>query len=316
MLSQSDLTQAVRTYTLGPLGFDRVGFATAERIEKEGARYLEWIADGRHGSMGWMERNAERRIDVREILPSARSVIVVARNYFTPHRHRDSPEHAKISRYAWGRDYHNVLPKKLKQLHRYLETLRPEAESRWYVDTGPVMEKAWAVRAGIGWMGKHTNVITRDLGSWIFLGVLISSLEFDAGTPIADYCGSCTRCIDACPTDAITAPYQLDATRCLSYITIEERPKDPIPQGLGAQMENWVFGCDICQDVCPWNRFEEPTTEEAFQPRSGVLDLTLDDVKNMSDEEFNERFTGSPVRRSTADGFRRNGRGAQDGHSA
>jgi epoxyqueuosine reductase len=302
-------TEAVRRFILDELGFDLVGFAPAERMKEEGVRYEEWIALGHHGSMEWMERNVEKRRDVREILPSARSVIVVACNYYTPHEHPDHPDHAKVSRYAWGRDYHNFLPKKLKKLDAFIRSLRPEAESRYYVDTGPVLEKQWAVRAGLGWMGKHTNVITRSLGSWVFLGVLISSVEFDYDDPIPDFCGSCTRCIDACPTDAIIAPYQLDATRCISYITIEQKPKQEIDPGLGGKLDNWAFGCDICQDVCPWNRFRQPTDEGDFEPRPGMLDLTIGELREMSDEEFARRFQGSPVRRATAEGLRRNARG-------
>lgn len=307
--SRAERTGRVRQYILEELGFDLVGFAPAGRMEQEGVRYEEWLARGFHGSMEWMERNVERRVDIREILPSAQSVIVVARNYYTPHVHPETTEHAKISRYAWGRDYHNILPKKLKALHRFLQTLNPAAESRWYVDTGPVLEKQWAVRAGLGWMGKHTNVITRSHGSWVFLGVLISSLDFDYTPSIPDFCGSCTRCIDACPTDAIIAPYQLDGTRCISYITIEQKPKEELAPELGASMENWAFGCDICQDVCPWNRFQQNTDEVAFQPREGVLDLTIAQLRDMSDEEFQSRFQGSPVRRATAEGMRRNARG-------
>lgn len=286
-----------------------MGFAPAERMEREADLFQEWLGRGHHGTMEWIARNNDKRRDVRQILPSARSVIVVARNYYTPHQHSSQPDHAKISRYAWGRDYHNILPKKLKQLHRYIQTLEPNAESRWYVDTGPILEKQWAVRAGLGWMGKHTNIINRGMGSWLFLGVLISSLELEYDSPIGDFCGSCTRCLDACPTNAFPQPYLLDATRCISYVTIEQLPKEEIPTEYGQQMENWVFGCDICQQVCPWNRFQQPTTEPDFQPRPGVLDLTVEQVRAMSDEEFQERFQGSPVRRAKAEGFRRNGRG-------
>lgn len=278
-------------------------------MEREADLFQEWLGRGHHGTMEWIARNNDKRRDVRQILPSARSVIVVARNYYTPHQHSSQPDHAKISRYAWGRDYHNILPKKLKQLHRYIQTLEPNAESRWYVDTGPILEKQWAVRAGLGWMGKHTNIINRGMGSWLFLGVLISSLELEYDSPIGDFCGSCTRCLDACPTNAFPQPYLLDATRCISYVTIEQLPKEEIPTEYGQQMENWVFGCDICQQVCPWNRFQQPTTEPDFQPRPGVLDLTVEQVRAMSDEEFQERFQGSPVRRAKAEGFRRNGRG-------
>ncbi|MDB5035706.1 MAG: Epoxyqueuosine reductase [Chlorobi bacterium] len=313
MSEQRELTEKIRRHAIVELGFDLIGFAPAERMDLEGARYEDWIRDGLHGSMGWMERNIDRRYDVREILPSARSVIVVARNYYTPHAHSDDPDHARISRYAWGRDYHNILPNRLKALHRHILTLAPEAESRWYVDTGPVLEKSWAVRAGLGWMGKHSNVITRRMGSWVFLGVLISSLDLEHTPSIPDFCGTCTRCIDACPTDAIFAPYQVDGTRCISYITIEEKPKDELSDEMGKAMEGWAFGCDICQDVCPWNRFQQPTTESSFEPRPGVLGLTIEQLRTMPDEEFQERFQGSPVRRATAEGMRRNARGLERG---
>lgn len=308
-IDRTHITRNVRRYLLEDLGFDLVGFAPVERLEEEGARLEEWLASGYHGSMGWLERNVEKRRDVREILPSARSVIVVAKNYYTPHEHSTSPDHAKVSRYAWGRDYHNILPKKLKKLHAEIRTLVPDAESRWYVDTGPVLEKQWAVRAGLGWMGKHTNIITRGLGSWVFLGVLISSVEFDYDDPIPDFCGDCTRCLDACPTDAFPEPYLLDATRCISYITIEQKPKEDLSPELGEKLENWAFGCDICQDVCPWNRFSKPTDQTDFEPRPGLLELTVDELRAMSDEEFERRFQGSPVRRATAEGIRRNARG-------
>jgi epoxyqueuosine reductase len=304
----NSLTPSVRRYALDELGFDLIGFAPVEMLEEEGAFYREWIEAGLHGSMEWMERNIERRIDPRETLPGARSVIVVARNYYTPFDHSDAPDTAKISRYAWGRDYHNILPKKLKRLHAHIRSLVPEATSRWYVDTGPILEKQWAVRGGIGWMGKHTNVITRSIGSWVFLGVMISDQLFDYDRPVADHCGSCTLCIEACPTQAITAPYQLDATRCISYVTIEERPKPEIEPGFAAQMENWAFGCDICQEVCPWNRFQEPTDEPGFLPRPGLTDITIQEIESMTDAEFATRFEGSPVRRATAEGLRRNAR--------
>jgi epoxyqueuosine reductase len=310
-MTVAELTDAVRRFVLDELGFDLVAFAPADPMEAEGALYAEWLARGYHGSMDYLARNLEKRIDVRGILPSARSVIVVARNYYTPHDRPDLPGTAKVSRYAWGTDYHRILPKRLKKLHRYLQSLDPAADSRWYVDTGPVMEKEWAVRAGLGWMGKHSNVITRSHGSWLFLGVLISSLDFETALPIADFCGSCTRCIDACPTGAIVQPYVVDATRCISYVTIEEKPKSEIDPGLGRSFDRWVFGCDVCQDVCPWNRFERPTDEAAFEPRPGVLDLTIEQVASMSDEEFAGRFQGSPVKRATAEGFRRNGRGVR-----
>ena len=310
----SSLTDTIRTHILDELGFDLVGFAPAERMEQEGVRYEEWLLRGYNGSMEWMEKNVEKRQDIRELLPTARSVIVVARNYYTPHEHQ--PATAKISRYAWGRDYHKILPKKLKQLDGFIKGLEPSAESRWFVDTGPVLEKQWAVRAGLGWMGKHTNVITRELGSWVFLGVYITSLDLEPGSPMPDFCGSCTRCLDACPTDAFVAPYVLDATRCISYITIEQKPKQELPEELAARMDDWVFGCDICQDVCPWNRFQSPTDEPEFAPRAGRLELTAEELATMTDEEFLERFQGSPVMRAKAEGMRRNARGIVSGRAS
>lgn len=309
MIPRNQLTQAIRDHALEALGFDLVGIAPIEEMQEEGARLGEWLGRSYHGSMAWLEREPEKRGDPRRLLPSARSMIVFAKNYYTPHEHSENPEHAKISRYAWGRDYHRILPKKLRKLHRFILEHAPHAENRWYVDTGPVMEKAWAVRAGIGWMGKHTNVITRTHGSWLFLGTMISSLELDYDQPITDFCGSCTRCIDACPTNAIVAPYLLDGTRCISYVTIEEQPKEELLPERAGKFDGWVFGCDICQDVCPWNKFQQPTDEEDFEPRPGRLDLTFKEILAMSDQEFEERFRGSPVMRAKAEGLRRNARG-------
>ena len=307
-----ELTDAIRRHAMDELGFDLVAIAPARRLEEEGELLSEWLAEGLHGSMAWLARDVERRVDPRAILPSANSVIVFGKNYYTPYEHSDEPDHAKISRYAWGRDYHRVLPKKLKKLHRYLLEIAPDVENRWYVDAGPPMEKSWAVRAGMGWLGKHTNVITRSHGSWIFLGVMFTSLVLEYDRPIEDFCGSCTRCIDACPTDAITAPYQLDATRCISYITIEELPKEPLPDDLAAKFDGWIFGCDICQDVCPWNKFRQITDEADFEPRPGRLDLTFEEVLAMSEGEFEERFRGSPVMRTKAAGLKRNARDVGD----
>ena len=311
--SRKALTDEIRRHACDVLGFDLVTAAPVERLDSEGSLLQEWLGQGYHGSMAWLERDVERRIDPRQILPSAQSVIVFGKNYYTPHEHSRHPDHAKISRYAWGRDYHRVLPKKLKKLHRHILSLVPDAENRWYVDTGPPMEKSWAVRAGLGWQGKHTNIITRSHGSWLFLGVMFSSLTLEYSDPIPDFCGSCTRCIDACPTDAIIAPYRLDATQCISYATIEEHSTQPLNPTFAEKFDGWVFGCDICQDVCPWNKFQQPTDETDFEPRPGRLDLTIDDLLTMSDEEFTERFQGSPVMRAKAHGMRRNAEGIRAG---
>ena len=305
---EQHVTEAIRKHALDELGFDMISFTPAKRLDDESSQLEEWLGRGFHGSMAWLERDVERRVDPRTILPSANSVIVFGKNYYTPHEHSRDPGHAKISRYAWGRDYHRILPKKLRKLHRYILTIEPEAENRWYVDTGPPMEKSWAVRAGLGWQGKHTNVITRSHGSWIFLGVMFTSLVLEYQQPLPDYCGTCTRCIDACPTDAIIAPYQLDSTKCISFVTIEEQPKEALDREFANKFDQWVFGCDICQDVCPWNKFQQHTDETDFEPRPGRLDLTFDDLLSMSDGEFEDRFRGSPIMRAKAEGMRRNAR--------
>ncbi|MGE3799940.1 MAG: tRNA epoxyqueuosine(34) reductase QueG [Candidatus Kapaibacterium sp.] len=312
MLDKGTITEEIRRHAVEELGFDLIGFAPAERLAEEGVRLGEWLARGYNGSMEWLERDPERRTDPREVLPSARSVIVVAKNYYTPYQHSEEPDYVKVSRYAWGRDYHRILPKKLKKLHQHIMTLAPEAENRWYVDAGPVMEKAWAVRAGLGWLGKHSNVITRSHGSWVFLGVMFTSLELLYTDSIPDFCGSCTRCIDACPTDAITQPYLVDANRCISYVTIEQKPKEPLDPEFAAMFDRWVFGCDICQEVCPWNKFQQPTDEPDFAPRPGRLDLTFDQIRAMTDEEFEERFRGSPIMRTKLEGLQRNGEGVDN----
>ncbi|MCB0712712.1 MAG: tRNA epoxyqueuosine(34) reductase QueG [Ignavibacteriae bacterium] len=312
MLDKGTITEEIRRYAKEELGFDLIGFTPAERLTEEGAQLEEWLARGYNGSMEWLERDPNRRTDPREVLPSARSVIVVAKNYYTPYQHSEEPSHVKVSRYAWGRDYHRILPKKLKKLHQHIIALAPDAENRWYVDAGPVMEKAWAVRAGLGWLGKHSNVITRSHGSWVFLGVMLTSLELLYTNPIPDFCGSCTRCIDACPTDAITQPYLVDANRCISYVTIEQKPKEPLDPEFAATFDRWVFGCDICQEVCPWNKFQQPTDEPDFAPRPGRLDLTFDQIAAMTDEEFEERFRGSPIMRTKLEGLQRNGKGGEN----
>jgi epoxyqueuosine reductase len=306
---QRQRTHALKEYARA-LGFCEVGVARAEPLEPEFGRYLEWIRRGYHGLMAYMERNLERRADVRELLPGARSVVVVAANYYVPARHdayeREPHRYGKISRYAWGDDYHEVLLPRLRRLAESIAELFPGAESRVYVDTGPVMEKAWAVRAGIGWQGKHTNIISRRYGSWLFLGVVITTAELEPDEPMRDYCGTCTACLQACPTGALVEPYVLDARRCLSYWTIETKPEVDIPAEIAQRMEGWIFGCDICQEVCPWNRFQTPSQEPAFAPRYGQTCLDLEELLAMSPEDFRQRFRHSPLKRPKYAGIRRN----------
>ena len=258
-----------------------------------------------HGSMEWMARTVDRRTDPKLVVAGAKSVVLVAVNYHTDIAPTHVANEACISRYAWGNEYHQVLGGRLESLLSELSSLFPGLNARWYVDTGPVLEKAWAERAGLGWIGKHTNLINRDLGSWIFLGALILDIEVESGRTHSDYCGTCEACIDVCPTDAIVGPYILDSRRCISYLTIENR--GPIPREFRHAIGNRVYGCDDCQDVCPWNRFahEGPLVTE-FAPRRNNANPKLVDLLSMSDAQFRERFKNSPVLRTKRGGFIRN----------
>jgi epoxyqueuosine reductase len=304
------LTRTIKAKAL-ELGFSSVGVARAGGLDTEGVRLHQWLARGYHGTMEWMQKSLEKRVDPHQILPNARSIVSLALNYYTPLKHSEDAETGKISRYAWGDDYHIVMTSRIQQLVDCIKSERPEVNARSYVDTGPVLEKAWAVRAGIGWLGKHTNVITKGHGSWVFLGEIILDVELEYDEPMADFCGTCTACIDACPTDAIVEPYVLDSTKCISYLTIEH--KGPIPDGLKPGFNNWVYGCDICQDVCPWNRFQRPTNERAFFPRSENVEPRLEDLEKISPEEFTWRFKRSPIKRTKREGIVRNAKAAKKG---
>jgi epoxyqueuosine reductase len=310
------LTSAEIKKQAGILGFDKTGIVAAAALTDEGAQLKEWLSRGFHGSMSYMARDPEKRIDPRLLMPSAKSVVSVALNYYRPERHSDDPGIGKISRYAWGDDYHDVLREKLEALLAWIRERVDEVEGRICVDSSPAMDKAWAQRAGLGWIGKHTNLITQEFGSWVFLGELLLSIELEYDSYISpDHCGSCTACIEACPTAAIVAPYQLDANRCISYGTIELRDSK-LPQLISENLENWVFGCDICQDVCPWTRFSKETQESAFEPRAGIVTPALDDVAAMTQEEFVERFRGNPVKRAKLAGLKRNALAAAGNHQS
>jgi epoxyqueuosine reductase len=290
------------------LGIDKIGFARAEALTEEGERLASWLASGFHAGMAWMEREPEKRSDPALLFPNARSVIVAAVNYFTPQAHSQSAGTGKISRYAWGDDYHDVLREKLAALLEWIRARRPEADGKICVDTAPMMDKAWAVKAGLGWIGKHSNLITTDYGSWVFIGEIILDIELKPdATPVPDHCGTCTACIDACPTDAIFAPYVVDSRKCISYATIELRD-EAMPEDIAANLNGWVYGCDICQDICPWNRFEKPTMEPRFEPRHGEVELDLDAVAEMEHEEFVVRFRRSAMKRAKLAGLKRNAR--------
>jgi epoxyqueuosine reductase len=288
------------------LGFHKVGIVRAEPLVNERARLEEWLSRGYHGEMAWMARDPSQRTDPRLVFPSALSVVVVALNYFTPHDHEDSPDSGKVSRYAWGDDYHFVMGEKLKSLLAWIKEQCSEAEGKICVDIQPMMDKAWAERAGLGWIGKHTNLITRELGSWVFIGELLLNLELEYDSEREeDYCGTCTLCLEACPTGAIVEPYVVDSNKCISYATIESRAPT-ISDEIVQHLEGWLYGCDICQDVCPWNRFEQPTDESRFEPRPGNVSATLSSIIELTPETYAERFRGSAIKRAKLSGLSRN----------
>jgi len=284
------------------LGFLACGIARAGFLEEEAPRLEQWLRAGKHGSMGYMERHFDLRLDPRKLMPGAKSVISLAYNYHSPPQQRD-PEAPKLSTYAYGRDYHKVLRKRLKPLMAFIVEQYGGVELRAFVDSAPVLEKAWAERAGIGWRGKHTNVIRQGAGSWFFLCELITDLELAPDAPATDHCGTCRRCIDACPTQAIT-PYGVDGSRCISHLTIEL--KDAIPEEFAGKMAGWAFGCDICQQVCPWNRFARPHDEPEFTPRPAVMGLTAGEWHAMTEVVFDRLFEGSAVKRTKYSGLMRN----------
>ncbi|CAA9408102.1 MAG: Epoxyqueuosine reductase [uncultured Pyrinomonadaceae bacterium] len=301
------LTEQIKQKAL-EIGFHKVGIVRAEPLCEEGERLKEWLANDYHGEMRWMEREPEKRYDPRLIFPEARSMVVVALNYFTPHEHEETDAKGKVSRYAWGDDYHDVLKEKLRELLAFIKSIEETADGKICVDTAPVMDKAWAVRAGLGWIGKHSNVITKEYGSWIFIGEVLLNLELDYESKIInDYCGTCTMCLDACPTGAIVAPYIVDSNRCLSYATIESRAPD-LPSETSENLNGWLYGCDICQDVCPWNRFEKPTEEARFEPRAGNVSADLEEILALSPEEYAARFRRSAMKRAKLGGLQRNAR--------
>ncbi|MDJ1182776.1 tRNA epoxyqueuosine(34) reductase QueG [Roseofilum casamattae] len=290
------------------LGFSQVGIAAIdEEIAARASQRLQaWLALGYHADMTWMSN--PKRQDVRGCLPNVVSIISVSLNYYTSHQRPEGKEYGKISRYAWGRDYHRVIEKKLKALAQWLREWDEDVQVKAYVDTGPVQDKLCAQTAGLGWIGKHGNLITRKYGSWVFLAELLTNLSLTADRPHTPHCGTCTRCIDACPTDAIAQPFVVDANRCIAYHTIENRSPE-LPETIRDRLHGWVAGCDICQDVCPWNqRFAQPTTVEEFHPYPDNLAPQLTELANLDEEEWNRRFPASALRRIKPEMWRRNAR--------
>lgn len=288
------------------IGIQKIGIVRADAMADERRGLKEWLGLGYHGEMAWIEREPEKRADPRLLYPEAKTVIVAAINYFTPHAHQTSVDRGKISRYAWGDDYHDVVKAKLRELLAWIQSEEPSAEGKVCVDTAAIMDKAWAVRAGLGWLGKHSNVITQEYGSWVFIGEILLNLELTYDTErIPDHCGTCTMCLDACPTGAIVEPYVVDSRKCISYATIELRD-EKLPEEITENLNGWLYGCDICQDVCPWNRFEKPAEEPAFEPRNGETALDLNTVESMEHEDYVERFRRSAMKRTKLAGLKRN----------
>ena len=303
-LSTSELSKALKNAAV-KLGFEACGISTATELTNEKSRLQEWLNRGNHASMGWMENHFEKRVDPRNLVEGAKSVVSVIQSYYHPFEPTDNPSIGRVSRYAWGDDYHLVMKKKLFALLEWLNENAGGANGRVFVDSAPMMDKVWAAKAGLGWIGKHTNLISEQHGSWFFIGELVVDVELDPDQPVLDHCGSCTRCLDACPTDAITEPYVVDANLCISYLTIEHRGPD-LPQDVADKHGNWIFGCDICQEVCPWNKFKTESQESRYLPREGVLDTDLQTWSELSQEEFSEYFRQSAVKRTKLDGLTRN----------
>ena len=293
------------------LGFHKVGIAAVDETDAKNAQRLQaWLKLGYHADMEWMA--LPKRQDIRLVMPEARSLICVALNYYTPHQRPEGEEYAKMSRYGWGRDYHKVMHKKLKTLTTWLQEQGGGIQALSYADTGPVQDKVWAQQAGIGWIAKNGNVITREYGSWLFLGEVLTNLELKSDRPHTQHCGTCTRCLDACPTGAITQEFVIDANRCIAYHTIENRA-EKLPQTIASHLQGWVAGCDICQDVCPWNqRFAKETDVAEFQPYSGNLAPKLVELAQISDDEWDRQFPASAFRRIKPEMLRRNARANLD----
>ena len=280
------------------------GVSKADFLQDEAKRLDTWLKNDFHGKMNYMENHFDKRLDPRLLVDGAKSVVSLLLNYY-PEEEQKDPEAPKISKYAYGTDYHFIIKDKLKELFAFIQEEIGEVGGRVFVDSAPVMDKVWAVKSGLGWMGKNANVIHPKHGSFFFIAELILDLELEPDGPIKDYCGTCTKCIDACPTDAIVEPYLIDGSKCISYLTIELKD-EILPSEFKGKMENWMFGCDICQDVCPWNRFSKPHNESAFNPHENLLQMSKVDWEDLTEEIFRELFKKSAVKRTKYAGLKRN----------
>ena len=303
-MSPTELNQFIRK-TAKQLGFSKIGIASAISDSLSNDKLTTWLNNNYHSSMHWMEKRSDERGNIHTYYPQAKSVISVGLNYFTGTASNGNNA-GKISNYAWGDDYHDLIKPRLYQLLGDIKFIYPEVNGIVCVDTSPIMEKDWAQKSGIGWIGKHTNLITRDFGSWIFLGELLLDVELEYDTPFDDdLCGTCTACLDACPTDAFPESYVLDSNKCISYLTIEHR--GDLPVEMEDKLSGWIYGCDICQEVCPWNeKFSQISNEQGFQQRLNLQERNISEWKNLSKEEFSKLFKGSAVKRTKFEGLKRN----------
>ena len=299
---KSALSDIVKKHS-AEAGFMYCGISKAGFLEEEAPRLEQWLKQGKHGQMSYLERNFDKRLDPSRLVEGARSVISLVYNYF-PSSHQQQVSNYKVSKYAYGKDYHFVIKRKLKGLMNTLQQSIGDFNARVFVDSAPVMERAWAAKSGTGWIGKNSLLLNRSMGSFFFLAEIISDLDLEPDGPIGDYCGTCTRCMDACPTDAIPEPYVVDGSKCISYLTIEL--KEEIPAEFAGKMDDWIFGCDICQDVCPWNRFASSHSEPEFDPPEEMLLLKKHDWDDLSRETFNRIFKDSPLKRPGYKGMIRN----------
>ena len=290
------------------LGFMSCGISRAGFLEKEAPRLENWLNRNMHGEMRYMENNFDKRLDPTKLVEGSKSVISLLLNYF-PHEFQREDSY-KISKYAYGTDYHFVIKDKLKQLLQFMQDEIGEIDGRTFVDSAPVLDKAWAAKSGLGWIGKNSNLLIKQAGSFYFIAELIVDLELEYDSPVTDHCGSCTSCIDACPTQAIVEPYKVDGSKCISYFTIEL--KEALPNSVKGQFEDWMFGCDICQDVCPWNKFSKPHNEPLFNPRPKLLEMDKKAWQELTKETFNEIFRKSAVKRTKFEGLNRNIRFLKD----
>ncbi|MFD2588453.1 tRNA epoxyqueuosine(34) reductase QueG [Croceitalea marina] len=284
------------------LGFLSCGISKAEFLEEEAPRLEEWLNKNMHGEMGYMENHFDKRLDPTKLVEGSKSVISLILNYYPVEK--QNLDSYKISKYAFGQDYHHVIKSKLRQLQEFMLEEIGDVHGRAFVDSAPVLDKAWAAKSGLGWIGKHSNLLTQQVGSFYFIAELIVDLELDYDTPVTDHCGTCTACIDACPTDAIAAPYVVDGSKCISYFTIEL--KNEIPNEFHGKFDDWMFGCDVCQDVCPWNRFSKSHQEPLFNPHPELLSMTKKDWEEITEDVFKKVFQKSAVKRTKFSGLQRN----------